>query len=206
MLLFGVVLLVVAQAAWVWVIAHYLESLREGAWLRSAFVEGGAPLVSIIVPARNEAHQIGKCVSSLLAQEYPAYEVIVVDDRSEDGTLEVLRGFNDSRLHVFEGAPLPEGWMGKSWANHQAVERARGRWLLFTDADTWHAPGALAATVGHAEAVGADLLSLFPFLECETFWEKLIQPAILFMIAATLPRHALEDPSKPVALANGQYL
>ena len=103
---------------------------------------GELPLVSIIVPARNEEHQISRCVRSLLAQDYPEFEVIVVDDRSEDGTNAIVSRIakKDSRLTLISGVPVPKGWMGKAHAVLQGYRCARGEWLLFTDADTEHAP------------------------------------------------------------------
>ena len=123
---------------------------------------GGEPLpagsrVSVIVPARNEAHNIARCVGSLLASDYPDFEVIVVDDRSEDGTGAAARALatptaaGTARLRVLDGAELPKGWFGKQWACWQGVQEAGGALLLFTDADTVHAPTLLARSVGALE-------------------------------------------------------
>ena len=100
------------------------------------------PMVSILVPARDEEKNIERCVRSLLAQDYPRFEVIVVDDCSIDATGSILAqiGNEDSRLKVIQGSPLPEGWMGKAHALTQGYSQAKGDWLLFTDADTHHEP------------------------------------------------------------------
>ena len=123
-----------------------------------------APLVSVLVPARNEARRISPCVQSLASQDYPNYELLVLDDHSTDGTADVVLGLGFTRektgpRRVLEGMPLPEGWTGKSWACHQLAAAARGSYLLFTDADTIHESTALGACVGHALATDAALLS-----------------------------------------------
>ena len=101
-----------------------------------------APLVSVIVPARNEAHNIERCVRSILRSRWPALEVIVVDDRSEDATGSLARALamSDARVRVIDGAPVPDGWFGKQWACAQGASAARGLTLIFTHADTVHAP------------------------------------------------------------------
>src|SRR5689334_747802 len=95
------------------------------------------PFVSILVPARDEERIIGETVRAFLAQDYPAFEVIVVDDRSSDDTPRILASFNDPRLVVIRGEETPEGWLGKPWALHQAAARARGELLMFVDADVF---------------------------------------------------------------------
>ncbi len=179
-----------------------------------------APLVSVLVPARNEARCIERCVRSLLAQNWPNLEVIVLDDCSEDGTGEILRSFADSRLRVIGGAPLPGGWVGKNWACHQLSQAARGEWLFFTDADTEHASGTVTAAVMYAEKSKADLLSAWPRLVTVALGEQLIIPVILFFglifyphalvmwlqrhptVAARLPRRI----RRSLGAANGQSL
>ena len=121
---------------------------------------GDAPRVSILIPARNEALNIGPCVRSLLAQDYPNCELCVLDDHSDDGTGEIVRGLglsaNGERQRVLTGAPLPPGWTGKGWACHQLAAQARGEFLFFTDADTAHAPGTVSAAVAYARRNRAD--------------------------------------------------
>ncbi len=107
------------------------------------------PFISILVPARNEEHNIEACVVSLLSQDYPDYEVIVLDDHSKDDTLDILQRISrkNSRLRVLNGSPLPEGWLGKHWACHQLYQASSGEFLLFTDADTIHAADMLKASI-----------------------------------------------------------
>src|SRR5436190_14555868 len=113
------------------------------------------PRVSILVPARNEERCIGDCVRSLLAQDYPDWELIVLDDQSTDATPRILAELglrpDDPRRRVIHGEPLPAGWVGKNWACHQLAQAAMGEFMFFTDADTTHAPGTVSATVDYAE-------------------------------------------------------
>ena len=170
-----------------------------------------APLVSVIVPARNEAENIASCVGSLTAQAYPAFEVIVVDDGSEDGTGELARRLPRgaaSRLHVVEGEPLQAGWLGKPWACWQGFGAARGELLLFTDADTVHRPELLGRAVAGLREEQADLLTLVGTQLMETPWERLVQPQIFFMMYFRFPRfeQTARNQRWRDAVANGQYL
>src|SRR5690348_4351289 len=105
--------------------------------------------VSVIVPARNEEACLARCLESLLAQSGVAFEIIVVDDASTDRTAEIARSF--AAVHVISAPPLPEGWTGKNNAMAAGAKIARGKWLLFTDADTVHKSGSLARAVAEAE-------------------------------------------------------
>lgn len=167
------------------------------------------PLVSVLVPARNEASAIGPCLRSLLAQEYPAFEVVVVDDESGDGTGEVLGTLaaRDARLRVLQGRPIPKGWIGKHWACHQLAEAACGDLLLFTDADTVHGPQALRYAVGALEAERADCLTAFPKQELGSWAERLCIPVAYWSVFSLLPvglAHRLRLPG--LSVGNGQFL
>jgi len=168
------------------------------------------PFVSIIVPARNEARSIERCVRSLLAQTAPHVEVIVVDDRSEDETPQILARLaaEDARLRVVSGKPLPGGWVGKPWALDQGVAIARGSWLLFTDADSAHAPHSVTSAVAFARAQYADALSISTYQELGSPAERALLPSILgLVLLACGTLGAINDPAKiDNALANGQYL
>ncbi|MFN2460113.1 MAG: glycosyltransferase family 2 protein [Candidatus Velthaea sp.] len=169
-----------------------------------------APLVSVVVPARDEERSIAACIDSLLAQSAAAIEVIAVDDRSQDATLAILTGIaaRDARLTVVPGDELPEGWVGKPWAAHQGAARARGRWLLFTDADSVHAPWSVTSALAFARARDADAVSIGTLQDLGTLGERAVLPSILGMIFFVLgPFGALNDPARVgKALANGQYL
>lgn len=167
--------------------------------------------MSVIVPARNEAVNIEACMRSVTSSRYPAFEVIVVDDRSEDGTADLARSLDAGsarRLRVLDGAELPPGWLGKPWACHQGARVAAGDLLLFTDADTRHDPELLARAVAGAHEEGADLLTVVGRQLMESFWERLVQPQIFMLMLFRFPR--LEDTARNPrwrdAIANGQYL
>ena len=175
-----------------------------------------APLVSVVVPARNEALNIGDCIASLTASAYPNFEVIVVDDRSDDETARIVEGAdpgNATRLLLIRGEALPEGWYGKPWACWQGAQAARGELLLFTDADTVHRPELLAHAVCELRATDASMVSLVGDQVMGSFWERLIQPQIFVMIAMRYPNpkrlftQPLADPDRwPEAIANGQFI
>jgi chlorobactene glucosyltransferase len=168
-----------------------------------------APLVSILVPARNEERSIARCVAGALAQRYPRVELLVLDDHSTDGTAAALAPFAaDARLRLLPGGPLPRGWVGKCNACQQLGAAAAGDWLLFLDADTAPQPGLVAALLAHAEARDLDMLSIFPFLELETFWERAVLPPFLGLITALFPFERLERPDvRPdEVMANGQCI
>jgi chlorobactene glucosyltransferase len=150
---------------------------------------GQSPFVSVLIPARNEALNIDVCVRSLLVQDYPAFEVIVLDDQSTDGTRAILAEIQKDypELKILSGAPLPSGWLGKHWACHQLDKAAQGELLLFTDADTWHEPYALGDAIAALMKQGADLLTVFPHEQVITWGEKLTVPILGFALFSFVP-------------------
>jgi chlorobactene glucosyltransferase len=187
----------------------------KGAKVSSAYrpTPGGVkPFVSIIVPARNEERNIRRCVESLLEQDYDNYEVIVVDDGSSDCTPRILDELIAShprgdRLYVLRlRDELPQGWAGKPHAIHKGTQEAHGEWLLFTDADTWHAPNALRSSLAQAIEERADLLTLGSTQELPTFWDKVLMPMAYLGINMMYPVKKVNDPLSSVAIANGQYI
>lgn len=153
--------------------------------------EGPAAIrpVSVLVPARDEARNIRRCLRSLLVQDYPLLEVLVLDDGSTDATADIVTEMarEDRRLRLVRGQPLPQGWMGKNFACHQLARLARGNWLLFTDADTDHGAGALAWAIEAAQQNQADLVSLIPHTVTRTLGEQLLLPIIPFGLLGCFP-------------------
>jgi chlorobactene glucosyltransferase len=143
------------------------------------------PLVSVIVPARNEAHNIARCVKSILSTTYPNLELIVVDDSSTDGTAQIARDAaeRDPRARFIASPPLPDGWFGKQWACVTGAKVARGSVLQFTDADTVHAPDLVTRSMSAMRRTRAQLLSVAGRQELGGFWEKVIQPQIFSILA-----------------------
>ena len=167
------------------------------------------PRVSVLVPARNEEANIGDCVRSLLSQDYPDFEVIVLDDGSRDRTGEILAELaaRNPRLRVIAGRELPAGWLGKHWACQQLGEAADGELLLFTDADTRHGPRSLWNGAAAALAQGADLLTAFPRQEVVTWSEKLVVPFFPWSLLSFLPLVlAYRVRSPALCAAIGQYM
>jgi len=161
------------------------------------------PEVSVIVPARNEEASLADCLRTLVGQAGASYEIIVVDDESTDGTRSIAEGFP---VRVIEPGPLPEGWSGKCNAVWSGVQIAQGQWLLFTDADTKHAPNSIASGLQEAKDSGAGLLSYSPTQEVGSLAERALLPVIFGELATTYPPKDVSDPASPVAAANGQYL
>jgi chlorobactene glucosyltransferase len=166
------------------------------------------PLVSIIIPARNEADNIEECVKSILAQDYPNFEIIVVDDRSEDGTGEIVKRVSatDSRLQAIAGKELPPDWMGKAHAIHQGYQVAQGDWLLFTDADTNHAPTLLSKVMSTILPSQASLATAVGEQKEGSFGTWIADLAVFAYIFMVSDRKGFPDPRNRQSLVNGQYL
>jgi chlorobactene glucosyltransferase len=143
------------------------------------------PLVSVIIPARNEAHNIARCVSSILSTTYPNLELIVVDDSSTDATVSIAReaAAGDPRARVITSPPLPDGWFGKQWACATAAKVARGSVLQFTDADTVHGADLVTRSTNAMRGARAQLFSVAGRQELGGFWEKVIQPQIFTILS-----------------------
>ena len=162
------------------------------------------PVVSIVVPARNEEACLGLCLESLTTQTGMPFEIIVVNDGSTDRTGRVAESF--SGVQVVDPGSLPPNWTGKNYAMATGAGLARGEWLLFTDADTVHKPGSLARAVSEAQRQAAALLSYSPEQEVRGSWEKAVMPVIFAELAAAYRPSEVNDPASPVAAANGQYI
>lgn len=145
------------------------------------------PAVSVLIPARNEARVIAATLTALLQQTYPDFELLLLDDHSTDGTGDIARRFNDPRLKVISGQPLPAGWLGKNFACHQLASQARGELLIFTDADVRWQSGALAAVVADQQRTGAELLTVWPTQETITPGERLTVPLMALTVNGYLP-------------------
>jgi len=169
--------------------------------------EDDSPLVSLLVPARNEEATIERCLRSLLTQDYPRLEIIVLDDGSTDATASVVRAVGGSRVRLLAGTPLPAGWTGKNWACHQLSQAARGDLLCFVDADTTLAPGALSAATGLLEEEGAGLVSLLPRSSRKSVSGAVLLPMVPHAMFALFPMAAMHRSTHPsVAVAFGPFL
>jgi hopene-associated glycosyltransferase HpnB len=196
-----------AVAVWL-----YLLFGRGGFWrefLRPAVAQSqavaGAPGVAVVIPARNEAAGIGQALESLAVQQ-PAH-IVVVDDASDDGTADAARRAAPPGLvTVIAGDPLPAGWTGKLWAVDQGVRHAArfpAEYLLLTDADIVHGPGALAALLGRAQSGGYDMVSYMATLHCRTLAERALVPAFVYFFLALYPPVWIRDPRRRTAASAG---
>lgn len=167
------------------------------------------PPLSVLIPARNEAAHIGRMVAALVAQDYPNFEILILDDHSTDDTAQeaLTAAAGNPHVQVLPGTPLPAGWVGKNWACHQLAAAARHDWLLFTDADVIWQPGALRAVIHHSLGQGADLLTVWPTQLTVTWAERLVVPLMSFFLLGYLPIGLAHDPRAiAAAAANGQCL
>jgi len=196
---------ILVPLATIWRVRHSRELSQD-----SASVSPGSPLVSVVVPARDEHRNIESCVRSILAGGYRNTEVVVVDDRSTDGTADVVRALarGGERLTLIENPPLPDGWFGKPWACATGAESARGDVICFTDADARHGPDLVARAVNAMNARQLDMLSVAGHQELGTFWERVVQPHVFWMIASRYGGTETVNRSKRPKdkIANGQCI
>lgn len=166
-----------------------------------------APLISVIVPAHNEEAAIEACIRSVMSQDYPNFELIVVDDRCTDKTLSLAQSLcrESPNCRVISVKDLPDGWTGKCHALDTAQRNASGQWLAFLDADSTLEPSALRHCYDQAVRHRVNLITLTPKFVVRTFWDKVLQPAFAAMCCILFPPGKVNDPSSSIALANGMF-
>lgn len=197
-----------------WIVMPVLTAIRgqDSTSLDGESAEPPAqpPLVSIVVPARNEAGNIERCVRSILSSSYPHIEVIIVDDHSTDGTGDLARAIatEDPRVHIVENSLLPAGWFGKQWACQNGARAAKGEIICFADADTTQSSDLITRCVNAILRRNADLFSVAGRQEFGGFWEKLIQPQIFGFLIMRYGGTETVNNSRRVKdkIANGQCL
>lgn len=165
------------------------------------------PRVSLIVPARDEAAELERAITSRLADGYPELELIIVDDRSRDGTGAIADAIaaRDARVVVEHVNALPEGWLGKVHALQRGVARANGEWLLFSDADVHYAPGTLRRAIAYLERERADHLSVMPEMRPRTFLVGVVQAVFLRLAVACGRLSSVADPRSSAAVGGGLF-
>lgn len=167
------------------------------------------PLVSVIVPARDEAESIETVIRSVLASSYRNLELLIVDDRSTDDTAAIVsrRATQDSRLRLIPGDELPAAWYGKPWACVQGARAATGGILLFTDADTKHEPELLGRAVSALQRTGVDLVTISPHQACLTFWERVVMPQVWVLLGFRFHPSVVTRAKRAWdVIANGQFI
>jgi len=198
-----------------WSLRHFaisraLRSNRKLSANSHAGYASDAPRLSVLVAAKDEEANIATCVRSLVDQDYPNFEVIVIDDRSVDRTGEIIedlrREFPD-RVRALHVSHLPDGWFGKNNAMRVGVREADGEWLCFVDADCRQTSRAtLSMAMCEAEASGADFLSVLPVLETRSFWERVIQPVCAAIMVIWFNPEKVNNPKSKAAYANGAFM
>jgi cellulose synthase/poly-beta-1,6-N-acetylglucosamine synthase-like glycosyltransferase len=182
---------------------------RTDDWVTADDVVQPSPdAVSILIAARNEELTIGACLESLRAQTHPSFEVIVVDDRSEDETSRVVRAHAevDPRIIPMRADSLPEGWYGKPHALHLAAQRAKGAWLLLTYADTFHRETSVANGLAFAKRKGVDAASVVGEMIHPSIVSSLVTPQLYALLAASIERKKRSDPQSIWTACGGWFL
>jgi hopene-associated glycosyltransferase HpnB len=207
-------LLMAVLVLWCGLGAFSFWSLRGATVLRASppdFPLRPLPTVSIIVAARNEEDALPRALQSMLALDYPDYEIILVDDDSRDRTGAMAdewasRPSARGRLKVIHNKTLPSGWSGKVHALHLAAAAATGEWVLATDADMVFQPLTLRVAMCFALSRGLQLLSIAPEFDFGSFWEKVVLPSFTFLISLLFPLRLVNDPSSSHAMAAGAFM
>lgn len=196
---------------WIWGkrITHALKTFHNPPQVEPDHIESSAStprdLVSVIIPAKNEEKNIGDCLNSLLAQDYPNYEIIVANDSSTDQTEAILKSFG-SKVRYMNVSPTPQGWTGKNFAVHSAMNYAQGDWFLFTDADTRHETCSISASMAYVQSRKLAFLTLLPRCLTGGLIENILQPCMMGFIGLWFPLDQINSPDSKMHFANGQYI
>ncbi|MHB8602775.1 MAG: glycosyltransferase family 2 protein [Nitrosotalea sp.] len=196
------------SVAWVFLIKSMWITFRDSPFLdRYNSKPHHMPKVSVILPARNEEMFIEKCINSLLEQDYQNYEIIAIDDMSDDNTGELIEKIakkNSKVIHVTAG-PKPEKWIGKNWACIEGFKRSSGELLLFTDADTTHTNKTISLSVDHLLSEGLDSLTVIPKMLCLDWWTKITLPVLSTFLHTRFSALRVNDPSKKTGYFFGSF-
>ena len=201
-------ILIGVSGAWVFLIRSMLISFRTTPYLdKFEQIKHGNPKVSIILPARNEEEFLPKCLETLINQDYSNYEIIAIDDSSEDSTGKIISNFskqNPKVIHV-KAKPKPDGWMGKNWACMEGYKKATGDLLLFTDADTKHSKNVVSLAVSHLLSFDLDALTAIPKMISIDWWTKITLPMISTFLHTRFSAVRVNDPTKKTGYFFGSF-
>jgi len=194
--------------AWIFLIKSMVDSFRLTPYLdKFENTSKSSPKVSIILPARNEERFIGKCLDSLIKQDYENYEIIVIDDSSDDATGKIISEYAEkySKIIPVSARPKPEGWMGKNWACMEGYRKTTGELLLFTDADTNHSKNVLSLAVAHLISFNLDALSAIPKMLTFDFWTNITLPMISTFLHTRFSALNVNNPNKKTGYFFGSF-
>jgi len=201
-------ILIGISGAWVYLIKSMIETFTLTPYLdKFENTNNLTPKVSIILPARNEEKYLGECLDSLIKQDYENYEIVVIDDSSEDSTGKIIAEYakkNSKVIHV-SAKSKPEGWMGKNWACMEGYRQATGELLLFTDADTKHSKQVISLSVSHLLSLKLDALSAIPRLLTFDFLTKVSLPMISTFLHTRFSAINVNNPKKKAAYFFGSF-
>ncbi len=201
-------ILVGVAITWILLIKSMWISFRDSPFLDKFDAKPHTkPKVSVILPARNEEGFIEKCIASLLDQDYENYEIIAIDDRSEDKTGEIIKKMaeKNSKIIYVLADPKPENWMGKNWACFEGFKKSSGELLLFTDADTKHSKNMISLSVAHLLSEGLDALTVIPKMLCIDKWTKITLPMLSTFLHTRFSAIRVNDPSKKTGYFFGSF-
>ncbi len=202
------VILIAICGTWIFLIKSMMDSFRLTPYL-DEFENTSKinPKVSIILPARNEEKFIKKCLDSLINQDYKNYEIIVINDSSEDDTEKIILEYakKNSKIIPVSARPKPNGWMGKNWACMEGYKKATGELLLFTDADTNHSKKIITFAVSHLISFNLDALSAIPKMVTFDFWTKITLPMISTFLHTRFSALNVNNPSKKTGYFFGSF-
>lgn len=201
-------ILIGVSLTWILLIRSMWITFRDSPFLdRFDPKPHGTPKVSVILPARNEEGFIDKCLNSLIDQDYENYEIIAIDDRSDDKTGEIIRNIsqNNPKVKYVLAAPKPEKWMGKNWACVEGFKKATGELLLFTDADTTHSQNTISLSVSHLLSYSLDALTVIPKMLCLDIWTKITLPVLSTFLHTRFSALRVNDASKKTGYFFGSF-
>jgi cellulose synthase/poly-beta-1,6-N-acetylglucosamine synthase-like glycosyltransferase len=201
-------ILLSVSVAWIFLIKSMWITFRDSPFLdKYNSKPHHMPKVSVILPARNEEMFIEKCINSLLEQDYQNYEIIAIDDMSDDNTGELIKKIakkNSKVIHVLAG-PKPDKWIGKNWACIEGFKKSSGELLLFTDADTSHTNRTISLSVDHLLSEELDSLTVIPKMLCLDWWTKITLPVLSTFLHTRFSALRVNDPSKKTGYFFGSF-
>ena len=203
-----IAILIGVSATWVVLIKSMLRTFNESPFLdKFEKKEHEKPKVSIILPARNEEKFIEKCLDSLVEQDYDDYEIIAINDSSNDSTGDIMKKYSEkfSKVIFVDAKPKPDGWMGKNWACMEGYKRASGNLLLFTDADTVHTSSVISLAVSHLLSLDLDALTVIPRMLCLDRITKITLPMISTFLHTRFSALRVNDTSKNTGYFFGSF-